>query len=80
MFARAIKTTSAEPGPVLSLLTAWSWRWAAHRRRSGRIILEVMSAGTITPVQAILAGRNIGVDPLAPQLVICWCLSHGAPP
>ncbi|MCA1706836.1 MAG: hypothetical protein LC808_27675 [Actinobacteria bacterium] len=76
----AIKATSAEPGPILSLLTVWSWRWAAHHRRNGRIIPNVMSAGSINPVRVTLAGRNIGVDAFVQQLVIRRCLSHGAPP
>ena len=80
MLAWAIDTVSSDTGPVLSALSLGPWLWAAHHQRSWQVIPEAMFTPTITRRRAYLTARDIGIHPLAPQLVIGQCLSHDASP
>ncbi|MDQ3764415.1 MAG: hypothetical protein M3460_23495 [Actinomycetota bacterium] len=58
-----------------------SWPgWPEHCRRTRCVGEQAVFPGALDPLQIRLASRDIGVDPLATQLVIDRYLAHVATP
>ncbi|MGH3868363.1 MAG: hypothetical protein ACRDQ4_20030 [Pseudonocardiaceae bacterium] len=61
---------------VLREVSPWSWWPSDHRRHTRCVGEEGMLSGVTDVVWIGPAGRDIGVDVLATELVIDWRLTH----